>query len=46
VHIEQISRPVRHNGTTVTEKVYRHEICPVIEHGATAMDQIFGEPAA
>jgi hypothetical protein len=35
-----------HNGTTVTKKVYRHQICPVIEHGAMAMDQIFGDPAA
>ena len=30
-----------HNGTTVTELVYRHQIRPVVEHGAEAMDQIF-----
>jgi hypothetical protein len=40
------SQGVDRNGTTVTGKVYRHQICPVIEHGATAMDQIFGDSAA
>lgn len=37
--IEQISG---HNGTTVTEKVYRHQPRPIVEHGAEAMDKIFG----
>lgn len=41
VSIEQISRLVGHTGTTVTEKVYRHQLRPVIEHGAVAMDRIF-----
>jgi integrase len=41
VPIERISRLVGHTGTTVTEKVYRHQLRPVIEHGAVAMDRIF-----
>lgn len=41
VPIEEISRLVGHTGTTVTEKVYRHQLRPVIEHGAVAMDRIF-----
>lgn len=39
--IEEISRLVGHTGTTVTELVYRHQIRPVVEHGAKAMDEIF-----
>lgn len=41
--IEQISRLMGHNGTTVTELVYRHQIRPVIEQGAETMDHIFDE---
>ncbi|WP_342668950.1 tyrosine-type recombinase/integrase [Amycolatopsis taiwanensis] len=37
--IEQISRLMGHNGTTVTEKVYRHQLRPIVEHSAEAMDQ-------
>ncbi|MFC5993634.1 tyrosine-type recombinase/integrase [Pseudonocardia hispaniensis] len=44
VPIEQISRLVGHNGTSVTELVYRKQIRPVLDDGATAMDRIF--PAA
>jgi site-specific recombinase XerD len=40
--IEQISRLMGHNGTTVTELVYRHQLRPVVEHGAE--DRIFGGP--
>ncbi len=36
--IEQISRLMRHNGTVVTE---RHQLRPIVEHGAEAMDQLF-----
>ncbi|MFF4240989.1 tyrosine-type recombinase/integrase [Actinomadura geliboluensis] len=43
VPLEQISRLVGHNGTTVTEKVYRQQIRPVMEEGATVMDYIFPE---
>ncbi|HKO20823.1 MAG TPA: site-specific integrase [Acidobacteriaceae bacterium] len=38
--IEQISRLVGHSSTAVTETVYRHQLNPVIEDGATAMDRI------
>jgi hypothetical protein len=41
VPIEQISTLMGHNGTAVTELVYRHQIRPVVEHGAEAMDRIF-----
>jgi integrase len=41
VPIERISRLDGDTGTTVTEKVYRHQLRPVIDHGATAMDRIF-----
>lgn len=42
VPLEQISRLVGHSGTTVTELVYRKQIRPVVDSGATAMDRIFG----
>jgi hypothetical protein len=32
--------------TTVTEKVYRHQLRPVLLSGATAVDAIFGGPGA
>lgn len=41
VPIEQISRLCGHKGTTVTELIYRHQLNPVMEEGATVMDQIF-----
>src|SRR3954451_1653540 len=37
VRIEDISRLVGHTSTTVTEKVYRHELRPVLTEGATKM---------
>ncbi|MBA9005057.1 tyrosine-type recombinase/integrase [Thermomonospora cellulosilytica] len=43
--LERISRLVGHKGTVVPEKAYRHQIRPVIEEGATAMDRIFPEAA-
>ncbi len=42
VPIEEISRLVGHSGTSVTELVYRHQLRPVIQTGATIMDQLFG----
>lgn len=42
VPIEQIAQLVGHGGTNVTELVYRHQIRPVIQPGATIMDQLFG----
>jgi site-specific recombinase XerD len=41
VPIEQIARLVGHQGTHVTEKIYRHQIRPVILDGAETMDGIF-----
>jgi site-specific recombinase XerD len=41
VPTERISRLVGHTGTTVTEKVCRHQLRPVIDQGAKAMDRIF-----
>lgn len=41
VAIEDISRLVGHESTLVTETVYRHQIKPVIQEGAQAMDALF-----
>ncbi|MCU1665114.1 MAG: hypothetical protein QOI36_3027 [Pseudonocardiales bacterium] len=41
VPLEHISRLVGHSGTAVTEAVYRQQLRPVLEEGATAMDGIF-----
>jgi integrase len=41
VPLEEISRLVGHSGTSVTELVYRHQIRPVIQTGATVMDALF-----
>ena len=45
VPLEQISRLVGHSGTMVTELVYRKQIRPVVDSGATVMDRIFGHAA-
>ena len=45
VPIEDVSRLVGHSSTSVTELVYRHQIRPVIQSGATIMDRLFGSPA-
>lgn len=42
VPLEEISRLVGHSSTSVTELVYRHQIRPVIQTGAAAMDNLFG----
>jgi integrase len=42
VTIEQIADLVGHRTTVVTQKVYRHQLKPVISTGATAMNTIFG----
>ena len=44
MRIEDIADLVGHAGTSVTEKVYRHQLRPVLLQGASAMDQIFGDP--
>ena len=41
VPIEEISRLVGHNSTLVTEIVYRKQLRPVIQSGATVMDRLF-----
>jgi integrase len=47
VPIEQIARLVGHTGgSTVTETVYRKQLRPVIEDGATVMDRVFGRGTA
>jgi len=41
VRIEEIADLVGHKSTVVTEKVYRHQLKPVISSGAVAMNSIF-----
>lgn len=41
VPIERISRLVGHSGTATTERIYRHQIRPVLQDGAKIMDEIF-----
>ncbi|MBM0256490.1 tyrosine recombinase XerC [Micromonospora sp. 4G55] len=43
VPLEAIADLCGHAGTTVTEKVYRHQLRPVLLGGAQVMDAIFGE---
>jgi integrase len=43
VPIEDISRLVGHSGTSVTERIYRKQIRPVIQTGAVTMDRIFDD---
>jgi len=42
VPLEAIADLCGHSGTSVTEKVYRHQLRPVLLKGAVAMDRIFG----
>jgi integrase len=46
VTIEQIADLVGHKTTIVTQKVYRHQLKPVISTGATAMNAIFNKKSA
>lgn len=41
VPLEEVARLVGHKSTAVTELVYRHELRPVIQSGAQAMDELF-----
>lgn len=43
VSLEHIADLCGHSGTTVTEKVYRHQLRPVLMAGATVMDRIFSD---
>ncbi|WP_233509733.1 site-specific integrase [Actinomadura craniellae] len=42
VPIETIADLVGHAGTAVTEKIYRHQLKPVITQGAETMNTVFG----
>ena len=42
---KDIAGLVGHQGTRVTEQVYRHELRPIIQTGATAMDALFDWPS-
>ncbi|MCX4672844.1 site-specific integrase [Streptomyces sp. NBC_01381] len=44
VPIEEISRLVGHSSQVTTETVYRKQLRPVIQTGATVMDDIFRRP--
>jgi len=46
VRLEVISRLVGHRSTTVTETVYRKQLRPVVQGGASTMDRIFPADAA
>lgn len=49
VPLKDIADLCGHSGTSVTEKVYRHQLRPVLLTGAAAMDRIFafdGSPRA
>lgn len=41
IPIEVIARVVGHSGTSVTERVYRKQLRPVLSEGAEAMNEIF-----
>jgi integrase len=44
VPIEKIARLVGHSSTSTTERVYRHQIRPVVQGGAEVMDRLFVDP--
>ena len=44
VPLEAIADLVGHKNSTVTARVYRHQLRPVITQGAEAMDAIFSQP--
>jgi integrase len=43
VSIEAIADLVGHKSSTVTARVYRHQIRPVVAQGAETMDAIFNQ---
>ncbi|MBB5778649.1 tyrosine-type recombinase/integrase [Nonomuraea jabiensis] len=43
VSVERIADLVGHSTPTTTQTVYRHQIRPVIVHGAETMDAVFGK---
>jgi integrase len=45
VPVEEIARLAGHATSRTTEVVYRHQLRPVMEKGALAMDKLFGRTA-
>jgi integrase len=45
VPVEEIARLAGHTTSRTTELVYRHQLRPIMEKGAEAMDQIFEHTA-
>jgi integrase len=45
VPVEEIARLAGHTNSRTTELVYRHQLRPVMETGAQALDQLFGGAA-
>lgn len=45
VSLEDIARLVGHGGTSITERVYLHEIRPSLTRGAEIMDTLFESAA-
>jgi integrase len=45
VPVEEIARLAGHTSSRTTEIVYRHQLRPIMENGALAMDQIFTRTA-
>jgi integrase len=46
VPVEKIADLVGHKGTLVTERVYRHQLKPVITKGAETMNTVFSKQKA
>jgi integrase len=46
VRLEDIADLCGHAGTIVAGKIYRHQLRPVLLHGAVAMDRIFDDGPA
>jgi integrase len=46
VPVEKIADLVGHKGTLVTERVYRHQLKPVITKGAETMNTVFSKQEA
>ena len=44
--VEKIALLIGHSGTAVTEKVYRHQIRPVIRDESDTIDRLFPDSAA
>jgi integrase len=45
VPVEEIARLAGHTSSRTTEIVYRHQLRPIMENGAMAMDQLFARTA-